>query len=45
MERKINHGISCSPESLADWEKAFTDIEESIEYCEKHPCKLNNGKV
>lgn len=39
-ERKTNHGIPCSPESLAEWEKAFTDIEESIEYCEKHPCKL-----
>ena len=45
MERKTNHGIPCSPESLAEWEKAFTDIEESIEHCEKHPCKLNNGKV
>ena len=39
-ERKINHGVPCSPESLAEWKKAFTDIEESIEYCEKHPCKL-----
>ena len=29
-ERKINHGIPCSPESLAEWEKAFTDIEECI---------------
>jgi hypothetical protein len=27
-------------EELAEWQKAFTDIEESIEYCEKHPCKL-----
>lgn len=39
-ERKTNHGIPCSPEGLAEWEKAFTDIEESIEYCEKHSCKL-----
>lgn len=30
MERKTNHGIPCSPESLAEWEKAFTDIEECI---------------
>lgn len=29
-ERKTNHGIPCSPESLAEWKKAFTDIEESI---------------
>ena len=40
MEQKPKHGIPSSPESLAEWEKAFTDIEESIEYCEKHPCKL-----
>lgn len=30
MERKTNHGIPCSPEGLAEWEKAFTDIEECI---------------
>ena len=30
MEHKTNHGIPCSPESLAEWEKAFSDIEESI---------------
>ena len=23
-------GILCSPESLAEWQKAFSDIEESI---------------
>ena len=40
MERKSNHGIPMTKEELAEWEKAFTDIEESIEYCEKHPCKL-----
>lgn len=37
---KEHHGIPCSPESLAEWEQAFIDIEDSIEYCEKHPCKL-----
>lgn len=37
---KQRSGIPCSPESLAEWEKAFTDIEESIAYCEAHPCKL-----
>ena len=37
---KQRNGIPNSPESLAEWEKAFKDIEESIEYCEKHPCKL-----
>lgn len=40
MERKSNHGIPMTEEELAEWQKAFTDIEESIEYCEKHPCKL-----
>ena len=40
MEQKKHSGIPCSPESLAEWEKAFMDIEESIEYCSKHPCKL-----
>lgn len=38
-------GIPCSPESLAEWQKAFTDIEESIAYCEKHPCKLTKSKI
>ena len=28
---KNHKGIPCSPESLAEWEKAFSDIEESIE--------------
>ena len=37
---KQHSDIPCSPESLAEWEKAFKDIEESIEYCAKHPCKL-----
>lgn len=29
-QTKEHHGIPCSPESLAEWEKAFCDIEESI---------------
>ena len=29
-ERKTNHGIPCSPESLEEWKQAFIDIEESI---------------
>jgi len=37
--KKVN-GIPCSPESLAEWEKAFKDIEDSIAYCYKHPIKL-----
>ena len=28
---KQHSGIPCSPESLAEWEKSFTDIEESIQ--------------
>lgn len=42
---KQHNGIPYSPESLAEWQKAFTDIEESIAYCEKHPCKLTKSKV
>ena len=33
-------GIPMTPEELAEWQKAFSDIEESIEYCKKHPTKL-----
>ena len=29
-------GIPCSPESLAEWEKAFRDIEESIKLVYKN---------
>lgn len=42
---KVVHGIPCSEESLAEYEQTWKDIEESIEYCEKHPCKLTKGKV
>ena len=27
---KSHNGLPCSPESLAEWQKAFSDIEESI---------------
>lgn len=37
---KKHSGIPMSEKSLAEWQKAFTDIEESITYCKKHPCKL-----
>ena len=33
-------GIPMSEESYKEWVKAFSDIEESIEYCYKHPYKL-----
>lgn len=32
---KQHSGIPCSPEGLAEWEKAFSDIEESIELVDK----------
>ena len=32
---KENHGIPCTPEGLAEWEKAFTDIEECIKLIDK----------
>lgn len=37
---KTHSGIPMSEESVAEWKKAFTDIEESIDYCSKHPCRL-----
>lgn len=42
---KVIHGIPMSEEELAEYEQTWKDIEESIEYCEKHPCKLTKGKV
>lgn len=29
-ERKGREGIPCSPESLAEWEQTWKDMEESI---------------
>lgn len=40
MERQKREGIPMSDKEKEEWQKAFTDIEESIRYCEKHPCKL-----
>lgn len=37
-------GIPMSEEENKAYEKVFTDIEESIEYCKKHPVKLDNKK-
>ncbi len=42
---KVHHGCPMSETELAEWQKAFSDIEESIKYCEKHPCKLKKSKV
>lgn len=38
--KQTRKGLPMSEKSLAEWQKAFTDIEESITYCIKHPCKL-----
>ena len=40
MEQKKHSGIPMTEKELTEWQKAFSDIEESIEYCNKHPCKL-----
>ena len=37
---KIHHGIPMTSEELAEYEQTWKDIEESIEYCNKHPIKL-----
>ena len=42
---KQHSGIPMSPEALKEWQKAFSDIEESIAYCINHPCKLKKSKV
>lgn len=42
---KEHHGISCDEQGLKEFEQTWRDIDESIEYCDKHPCKLNKGKV
>lgn len=33
---KVREGTPMSEESLKEWEKTFTDIEDSIKYLEKH---------
>ena len=38
-------GIPMTPEELEDYEKVWKDMEENIEYCENHPCKLDKSKV
>lgn len=38
-QKKTNlyrEGIPMSEEALREWQKAFTDIEDSIKYLEKH---------
>ena len=40
VSTKHTEGIPMSEEDLKDYKKVWTDIEETIEYCEKHPCKL-----
>ena len=40
MEQKKHSGIPMTEKELTEWQKVFSDIEESIEYCNKHPCKL-----
>ena len=37
---KSHNGVPMSEKDLKLWQKAFTDIEESIAWCYKHPCKL-----
>ncbi len=33
-------GIPMTPEELEDYKKVWKDMEECIEYCKSHPCKL-----
>lgn len=40
----VRHGNPMSPESLAEYEKVWTDMEECIAYCNKHPAKLDKRK-
>ena len=40
VSTKHTEGIPMTEESLKEYEKVWTDMEEAIEYCEKHPCKL-----
>lgn len=42
---KEHHGIPMTEEELKEWQKAFSDIEESIDYCARHPCKLKKSKI
>ena len=37
---KAHHGIPMTPEELAEYEQTWKDVNESIEYCYKHPVKL-----
>lgn len=38
-------GIPMTQEELDEYEKVWKDMEECIEYCETHPCKLSKSKV
>lgn len=38
-------GIPMTKEELEEYEKVWKDMEENIEYCENHPCKLDKSKV
>lgn len=38
-------GIPMTKEELDEYEKVWKDMEENIEYCENHPCKLDKSKV
>lgn len=42
--KKSREGIPMSEEALADYNKVWTDMEEGIAYCSKHPCKLDKKK-
>lgn len=41
---KAREGVPMSEKALAEYEKVWIDIEESIAWCSKHPCKLDKKK-
>lgn len=43
-KKSTRSGIPMSPESLVEYEKTWTDMDECIAWCYKHPCKLDKKK-
>ena len=41
---KTREGIPMSEEALGDYKKVWTDMEEGIDYCYYHSCKLYKKK-
>lgn len=40
MDNRVRKGVPLSEEELKEWEKVFTDIEESIELVYKYGVEL-----